>query len=601
MQQVLKALQARKLDRLAAVYVVAAWILVQAASIALPAFGAPAWSLRALIGLLVAGLPLALAGAWVASPHPSTDGAARVASHTDFALLAMLFLVIAAILGEAGYGFFAQPSVPAQPVSAASSPPSTTPSYPSASIAVLPFASMSGDPSNQYFAEGISAELIARLSQDPALRVTARASSFAFQGRNADVRTIADALHVRTILDGSVREEGKRVRIVAELVNTSDGFTIWSHSYDAELTHILDLQDDIALAIGEALTHRLLHPSTLGRPASIDPVAYHKYLQGRYELARHTSKSVASAIALFAEVTRLAPDYADGYAALARAESVSAFNFGDREAIAAGETAVQQTFEIDPANVEALLAHASLALLQWDWTSAAADLTKARNMAGSVSDVLNVQALLFKYLDFSDQSLAAARSAATLDPLYGAAWANVASSLFAAGHYDEANGAAETALMLMPGQPDVLVEQCAALAHGASVDRAQAIAARLTETAGPEHANACLFEIALAGKRMGEAHKLADALAGTPVAGTSGVRETIGQYYLLAGDTNAALDWFERAYERRELGLFAVRLDSATPRALFEMPRWKALWQRPLLKDWQAAHDRIASELANGG
>ncbi len=602
MQRLIKALQARKIDRVAAVYVVAGWVLVQAASIALPAFDAPGWVLRVLISLTIIGLPLTLAGAWVAASHLRPGELPHTARYTDIALLSTLGVVILAIALQTAYSFFRPSAAPRPPAPAATA--STAPAQPllpDTSIAVLPFASMSGDPSNRYFSDGVSAELIARLSQDPALRVAARASSFSFEGRNTDIRTIANALHVHSVLDGSVRTEGKHVRIEAELVDAGDGFTIWAHSYDGELTHILDLQDQIASAIIEALTHRLLAAPASGRPVSIDPEAYREYLGGRFDLDQHTETSVLKAIVLFKDVTRLAPDYADGFAALAGAEGVIAINFGHREFIAPGEAAVQDAFRLDSGNVRALRAHAYFSLEQWDWLSAAADLKKARRIGGSDSEILNAQAVLFKYLNFTDRSLAAVRASAALDPLNFLAWANIAGGLIAAKHYDEASAAAANALALMPGQPDVLVEQCGAYAHSGRTDDARVIATQLVQSAGGKYADACRFEIDVATGQMAEAHKMAVSLSRTADTGISGLHETIGQYYLLAGDTKTALDWFERAYEHRDLGLFSVRVDNSTPKSLFAEPRWKALWQKPLMKNWQAAHDLVAADIAKGG
>jgi adenylate cyclase len=599
MQRLIKALQARKIDRVAAVYVVAAWVLVQAASIALPAFGAPGWVLRALIALAVIGLPLTLAGAWVAASHLRPGELPHTARYTDIALLSTLGVVILAIALQSVYSFFRVPAPLPQAAPAAASVSAPAQQPPDTSIAVLPFASMSGDPSNRYFSDGVSAELIARLSQDPALRVAARESSFSFEGRNTDIRTIANALHVRSVLDGNVRTEGKHVRIEAELV--SDGFTIWSHSYDGELTHILDLQDQIASAISEALTHRLLAAPASGRPTSIDPEAYRQYLEGRFDLDQHTETSVLKAIILLKEVTRLAPGYADGFAALAKAENIIAINFGHREYIAPGEAAVEEAFRLDPGNVQALLAHAYFSLEQWDWLSAAADLKKARRIGGSGSEILKLQAVLFKYLNFMDRSLAAARASAALDPLNFIAWANIAGGLIAAKQYDDASAAAANALGLMPGQPDVLVEQCGAYAHSGRTDDARVIATQLAQSAGGKYADACRFEIDVATGEMTEAHKMADSLSRTADTGISGLHETIGQYYLLAGDTKTALDWFERAYDHRDLGLFAVRVDGSTPKSLFSEPRWKALWQKPQMKNWQTAHDLVAADIAKGG
>lgn len=357
MQGFFNAIRARKIDRAAAFYAVAGWALVQGAAIALPLFGAPQWSLRALIALVAVGFPLTLAFVWVAAPHPNTSKKAHLppaARHTDIVLLIALGLVFAAIATQLMLGlirptsairtFHSRAAIASKPALALSGLRSNP-----TSIAVLPFMSMSADPSNRYFSAGISAELISELSHVPDLRVAARASSFSFQDKSTDVTTIAHALKVGAVLDGSVRVEGTRVRIEAEL-SSDDGFTIWSQTYDGELSHILDLQDEIASAITEALTHRLLGKSefSAGRPASINPEAYREYLEARYDFAQRNDASVANAIDLLKQVTALQPNFADGFAALAMVESASAFDFGHREFIGPAQVAVQATLRLDP-------------------------------------------------------------------------------------------------------------------------------------------------------------------------------------------------------------------------------------------------------------
>lgn len=597
MQDFFKALRARKIDRVAAVYAVAAWILAQAASIALPAFDAPQWALRAFIVLEIVGFPVTLAIAWVAAPHPRPKKGRLPPSsrRTDITLISALALVLTAIVVQSAIVFL-RPAGPKQGASAAAAGMFRAGDV--TSIAVLPFTSLSADPSNRYFSDGISTELIAQLSQVPDLRVAARASSFSFQSRSADIKTIAKALNVRAILDGAVRVDGARVRIEAEL-SSDDGFTIWSHGYAGDLTHILDLQDEIARAITAALTHRLLgkNDSARVRPASVNPEAYRLYLEGRYYYAERSDADVAKAIALFQQATVLQPDFADGFAALARAESSSAFNFGNRQFIAPGEAAVRQALHLDPANVEALYAQAALSLVNWDWDGAAAVLRRLRALKTSSSETLNSEAVLFKYLGFPERSLSAARAATQLDPLFPVAWANIASSLFELGRYQEAGIAAGNGLALLPHQPDILVEQCGAFAHTGRLKEAQAIAGALLRAGDGKHADGCLFEIALVRGRSSEARRVADRIAQGSNVGAARLRETLGQYYLLSGDVETALVEFERAFAARELGLFTVREDHSTPASLADDPAWKALWRNAPMVKWQVVHDQIAGEI----
>ncbi len=186
---------------------------------------------------------------------------------------------------------------------AASIAPVPAPLPQKASIAVLPFDNMSGDDAKVYFSDGISEEILNDLANVRALRVAARASSFSFKGKNTDIKTIARMLAVRTVLQGSVRQSGERIRITAQLVNASDGYVIWSSSFDRDLTDVLTVQDEIARAITASLTDRLL-PHQLPKPkprlAAINADAYRAYLQGQYYLlGPRTPEGAVKALALF--------------------------------------------------------------------------------------------------------------------------------------------------------------------------------------------------------------------------------------------------------------------------------------------------------------
>src|SRR3954468_21399157 len=290
MEQLLELARERKLDRVGATYAVAAWLLVQAASIAPPAFGPPAWVLRWLIVAAMAGFPLVLAGAWVKFSRAPMAAAPRPFDRKDWLLTGLIGLVAVLLLVQLALGFSwrstrsASQPMPQQAVS---------------SVAVLPFANLSGDPSKAYFSDGIADQLISELARTPSLRVAARTSSFAFRGKDVDIKAIAKALNVRSVLEGSVREDGTRVRIAAELVDASNGFQIWSETYDRDLTNILALQDEIAGAIARALSKRFWGRVAATRPVDrvrIDPEAYKFYLQGQFYLAQRTRQGVARSL-----------------------------------------------------------------------------------------------------------------------------------------------------------------------------------------------------------------------------------------------------------------------------------------------------------------
>jgi TolB-like protein len=288
-------------------------------------------------------------------------------------LLAGVVLVSAAEISVQS-GILPGLSKPATP--ARVGPPPSEFSPPKTSIAVLPFENTSGDPSKEYFSDGISEELLNQLANAPDLRVAARTSSFAFKGKEEDIRSIAQALKVAWVLEGSVREDGQHIRITAELINAADGFELWSKTYDRDLSNILELQDEIAREITTSLTHGVLGGSRVPAPARppINPEAYRQYLEAQYFSARKTPEDDVRAVALLKQVTMTEPGFAPGYAALGRTY-IHMAQFQDQrpDLIAAADAALNEALKRDPNNLEALSSHLLVALMQWKWQDAAAD------------------------------------------------------------------------------------------------------------------------------------------------------------------------------------------------------------------------------------
>jgi serine/threonine protein kinase len=183
------------------------------------------------------------------------------------------------------------------------------------SIAVLPFANMSRDSDDEYFSDRLAEEIMNTLAHLPGLKVTARTSSFAFRGKEQDIRKIAEVLNVRTILEGSVRRSGSRIRVTAQLINAQDGYHLWSERYDREMADVFAMQDEIAAAIAGALEVKLVgrRPAPRYRP---NLLAYEAFLKGRHELAKSTPESSARARRHFEQAIALDPAYSEPYAEL---------------------------------------------------------------------------------------------------------------------------------------------------------------------------------------------------------------------------------------------------------------------------------------------
>jgi TolB-like protein len=590
MKRFLEEARARKLDRVAAAYAVIAWVVVQAASIAFPAFGAPSWALQAVIIAAIIGLPVALFGAWrITRPTPEGGRPTRLKRY-DTALLILLggMVVISAVQLALSFDSADRPALVAAPAR-------------EASIAVLPFANMSGDPSREYFSDGISEELLNSLANTSGLRVAARTSSFAFKGRNVDAKEIGRLLNVTAVLEGSIREEGNRVRITAQLIDTSNGYHMWSQTYDRELKSILAVQEEIARDITRALIHRLL-PARAGRPKIIAPEIYSAYLQGKFFFDQRNKESNERAIVLFKRVVAAEPGYADGWAALAYALVNRFLSFeepvGSAATSAAAKEAMEKALALDPNHVIALLTKLNLALGTWDWDRAAETFKRMRAINPNNAIVLRATSNYCLMLGVPACSIAANQENAKLDPLSFIEHLDLAEDLIGEARYAEAETSARAALAIAPADTQALHALCLALAATNRPAEARAIEARLA-AAPPDFFDMtldCSFEIARHSGDLAAARKIAERNA----AEHPDIHIEIGTEFAELGDIDRAMDAFEKMFALRQPEFFSVTYDRNLPRALYESARWKALTAQPEFRRWQAAHDRAAAELRSG-
>lgn len=608
MQRILQAIQARKIDRVAAAYGVAAWIIVQAASIGLPTFGAPPWVLKAVILAALLGFPLALWITWhMAAPlHGMADEANVSLRQTDMALLGVLVVLIMVVGGQLAYdlGAFSGVDRAAVPGKSRSPPPAqATAGPPPTSIAVLPFLNLSGDPKKEFFSDGISEELLNDLANAPKLRVAARTSCFAFKGKNEDIRKIAQALNVRAVLEGSVREDGQHIRITAQLINASDGFHLWSKTYDRDLSNILQVQDEIAAAITAALTHTLhgggQAPPKQSRPA-IDPTAYRDYLKAQALSALKTDEGDAQAVELLKSVTVREPNFAPAFAALGRTYvHMASFQNRNADLLAPTKSALQRALALDPRNLEALSTHLYLAASTWDWPGAKTDVARMETI--NPHNVYTLRGLEFYYgiLGFPEQQAATLLEIARLDPLSFVDRNNLASVYLDSGRYAEAAEAASDALKLKPDRPLSLYSLCWADAGMNKLDLARALVRQLGSLNQSDAAAACSLRVAIEMRDAGEAHKQAARIANNFPGFFFGEAD-IGYFYALAMDFSAALPWLERAYRHRDSNLFSLAYSPTTPPGLVKTAGWKSIMSRPEGRAWQQEHDRIAKKLGAG-
>ncbi len=258
---------------------------------------------------------------------------------------------------------------------------------PEKSIAVLPFASMSADPENEFFADGVTEEILNALAQIPALRVAGRTSSFSFKGKNIDLRSIGEQLSVATVLEGSVRRAGKRVRITAQLIDVRDGYHLWSERYDREIEDVFAVQDEIATAIAEKMKAELKQKAAVIEQRATDSIeAYEAYLKGRALLYRRGS-AIWQGIALMQKALELDPTYGLAWAGLADSYSLLGY-YGLMRAESAATNArdaAVKALELAPDLGEAHSARAMVSLLfDWDFDAAERGFLRALELNPAV-------------------------------------------------------------------------------------------------------------------------------------------------------------------------------------------------------------------------
>jgi TolB-like protein len=327
----LEELKRRNVFKVGIAYAVSAWVLLQIVDLVLENIAAPEWVMQVFMLAVAIGFPFALLFAWAFEMTPdgiklekdvdksqsiTQQTGQRITRNTAIALAIAVVLLLADRFWQPSA---TEPSPAADsvetPVSAA---PVTQPKE--ESIAVLPFVDMSPKGDQGYFADGISEEILNVLVKTHTLKVAGRTSSFQFRGRNEDLRSIGEQLGVEHILEGSIRKASNRVRITAQLVKASDGFHLWSETYDRELTDIFAIQDEIARSITDALAIEL-NLADAGQslvPKSTDNMdAYDRYLEARGLIVQRID--FPRAIELLDEATRMDPQFAEGWAANAQA------------------------------------------------------------------------------------------------------------------------------------------------------------------------------------------------------------------------------------------------------------------------------------------
>jgi adenylate cyclase len=524
----------RKVIRLALLYAVVGWVLIEAADVIFPALLLPDWAVRMMIVFVLAGFPVALILSWMFDATPT--GVRRA---------------------DARGGVAPAPS-------RAPSPSDAHGVAGPRSIAVLPFVDMSADGDNEFFSDGMTEEILNALTRVREIHVASRTSSFAFKGRDLDIREIAGKLNVATILEGSVRKSGDQLRITAQLINADDGYHLWSENYDRKLEDVFRVQDEIARSIVDALRVELdLEGSrSLVSGATDDMEAYTLYLKGRYVYNKFRRADLKKSLSFYEEALEKDPGYARAYAGIADSLMSLADDWlPPDEAYPRAEEAARRAIELDDTLAEAHTALGKvLGWYRWDFDRGELHLRRAVANNPSYAEGHFALGSVLPSNGNLEEGLTEIREAVSLDPLSCEYTAWVARFLVYLGRYEEAIGQCAQTIELDPTYyySHVRLGQ-ALLGLGRPEEALAAFRNHATRAGGVASVRAYeAMALAALGMRQ-EAESVVAQLIGDPGAYVRS--EFLAGAYGAIGDLDRAFEALERAYDERSGGLIYLHLD----------------------------------------
>jgi TolB-like protein/Tfp pilus assembly protein PilF len=448
-------LKRRNVYKVAVAYAVVGWLLIQIATQVFPFLEIPNWTIRLVILLTALGFPVALIIAWAFELTPEgikrTEAADAARQHSRGGM--WIAVVVVAAMLSLGLFFLGRYSAGRATLRFSEA---ATASNPLKSIAVLPLVNTSGEPGNEYFSDGLSEELIAVLAKIPELKVIGRGSSFFFKGKSSDSAAIGQKLGVANLIEGSVRKQGDRVRIVAELISAADGRSLWSETYDRQLKDVFAVQEEIAKAVAEQMKVRLLGEKTRSdaAPSNQNPAAHNAVLQSDFYFQQQTVESIRKAISFAQEAVRLDPNYALAYAKLSQAWRQYGAGFATDDAEKAYEearVAAEKAASLAPDLVEVRKAIGWIAMTPaLDFRAAEKEFRRALELSpgdAGAKNALSYSVMAQGRLAEAEQTC---REAILLDPLLTILWYNLGRLAVAAGRYQDAEESFRKGLEIQP-------------------------------------------------------------------------------------------------------------------------------------------------------
>ncbi len=502
-------LKRRNVYKVAGAYAVAAWLLIQAASIVFPAFEAPAWVMKVVIAFVVLGFPVALTLAWAFEMTPqgmkrtenvSPDEFIPQWSRRKFAALILSLALIAA-----GLLLF-------QVLRTKPAPGVATANASQKSIAVLPFENLSHDPDNAYFADGIQEEILTRLAKIADLKVISRTSTQQYQSKPGNLHEIAKQLGVANILEGSVQKAGDSVRVNVQLIQAASDSHLWADTYDRKLIDIFGVESEVAKAIAAQLQAKLTgrEQQALAVKPTNNVEAYDAYLRGLAFEARSGNLLVngQKAAGFYERSVQLDPAFALAWARLSRVESLLYFN-GTAAAREAAERALKAAQKLQPNAPETLL---TLGYYQywvlWEYELAKVTFGLVRNALPESSDVAAALAKIARRQGHWDESIGYAEQSLVLDPRNSGWVSDLAWTYSMLRQFPAALKAYDRALDIEPNDPDLIAEKAAIYQAEGDLEQAGKLLAGVDARTAPLIAFETKITQLFLERRYGEAIRL---------------------------------------------------------------------------------------------
>jgi serine/threonine protein kinase/Flp pilus assembly protein TadD len=465
----------------------------------------------------------------------------------------------------------------------------------SPSIAILPFVNRGRDEEDEYFADGLADELLTTLAKIRGLRVAARTSSFSFRGKEATIAEIGKTLGVATVLEGSIRKAGSRIRIAVQLVNVADGYHLWTETYDRTLDDIFAVQDDIAQSVVKELRHALLgaepDSKTSGETKAVvaeaakgratDPEAYRLFLQGRFILRRIGEGDVKAGIDYLKSAVERDPDFAAAWSWMARGY-VQASGWGIMpvaEASPLARKAALQAIELQPDLADGYMALGMVqSWTEFDWKGARASFEKAVELAPDDAEVLSTAVITDYGVGRLDRCAMLLERAMELDPLNIYAVGFAARVYRAQGRRREAEAAFRRTIELSP----TAYNSNLFLGFYAAEDGNFEEAVRLIEK---EHSDwALLYGLAIIYWNAGRHEESDEKLRLLIETHSADSAYQIAMVHAAQGRIDKAFEWLNRAYDQRDSGVQVSKVEPLL-RPLHADPRWRAYLERVGLAD----------------